>query len=237
MALKTKQDYYGLATAGWEVSDTAENKSVGYTAEAQGPDGFLVAVDVGGEIAAPSVDYIATADATLSGVVLGSVTAITGLGSVALGSVSITTAAGQAPTMTATGSSIEANGTAGCTCTLGSITIDHLFHAQTFGLFTVTGGQLTQSTLTATGEIATAMIDGVIKSSDLVGGSIEVTGTIIGVSDAGAISTPTITLSTPSGNVLAGVITQPLTESNPNGDFPTYTFTCRWPLKADTKNP
>ena len=128
MALKTKTDYYGLASAGWEVTDTSENRSVGYTAEAQGPDGFLVAVDVGGNIAAPQVDYVATANATLTGVVLGSVqTALSG--KIALGSVSITTAAGQAPTMTATGSQIEDNGTAGCTCTLGSISVDHLFHA------------------------------------------------------------------------------------------------------------
>lgn len=228
MALKTKTDVFGLASAGWEVTDTSENRSVGFTAEAQGPDGFLVAIEVGGNIQAPQVDYVATSDATLQGVVLGSVT-----NDIALGSVSITTVAGQAPTMTATGQQIEANGSAGCTCTLGSIAVDHLFHAQTFGLFTVANGQLTQSTFTATGEIATAMVDGVIKSSDLVGGSIEVTGTIIGVSDAGAISTPTITLSTPSGNVLTGVLTQPLTETNPNGDFPSYTFTARWPLKAD----
>lgn len=232
MALKTKTDYFGLASAGWEVTDTSENRSVGYTAEAQGPDGFLVAIDVGGNNVAPQVDYIATANATLAGVVLGSVQTVLS-SSVALGSVSITTAAGQAPTMTATGSQIENNGTAGCTCTLGSLSVDHLFHAQDFGLFTVSNGQLTQSTFTATGEIATAMVDGVIKSSDLVGGSIEVTGTIIGVSDAGVISTPTVTLGTPGGNVLSGVMTQPLTETNPNGDFPSYTFTARWPLKAD----
>lgn len=80
------------------------------------------------------------------------------------------------------------------------------------------------------------MIDGVIKSSDLVGGSIEVSGTVVGVNDSGVISTPTISVGTPSGNVLQGVITQPLTETNPNGDFPSYTFTIRWPLKADTQS-
>ena len=184
---------------------------------------------MGGNIQAPQVDYIATSDASINGVVLGSVN-----NDIALGSVSITTAAGQAPTMTATGQQIETNGSAGCTCTLNSISVDHLFHAQDFGLFTVSGGQLTQSTFTATGEIATAMVDGVIKSSDLVGGSIEVTGTIIGVNDSGAISTPTVTLGTPGGNVLSGVMTQPLTETNPNGDFPSYSFTARWALKADS---
>lgn len=60
------------------------------------------------------------------------------------------------------------------------------------------------------------------------------TGTVIGVSDAGVITTPTITLNTPSGNVLSGVVTQPLTETNPNGDFATYQFTARWPLQADS---
>ena len=97
----------------------------------------------------------------------------------------------------------------------------------------MSNGQLTNSTLTINGEIATTSIDGVIKSSDLVGGSIEVTGTVVGVNDAGAISTPTLTVNTPSGNVLSGVVTQPLSETNPNGDFPTYQFTVRWGLKAD----
>lgn len=100
-------------------------------------------------------------------------------------------------------------------------------------MFSVSGGQLTQSTLTITGDVATTRVDGVIKSSDLVGGSIEVTGTIIGVNDAGAISTPSVTLSTPSGNVLSGVLTQPVSETNNNGEFPSYSFTARWALQAD----
>lgn len=103
MALKTKTDYYGLSSSGWEVSDTSENRSVGYVAEAQGPDGFLVALDVDGEIVAPEVNYVATSDATLTSVVLGSVKTILGK-KVALGGITINTSAGAAPTMTATGS-------------------------------------------------------------------------------------------------------------------------------------
>ena len=76
-------------------------------------------------------------------------------------------------------------------------------------------------------------MDGVIKASDLVGGRVTVNGTIVGVNDSGVISTPTITLSSPSGNVLAGVLTQPLTLQNDNGNFPTYTFTAMWGLQAD----
>lgn len=233
MALKTKTDYYGLSSSGWEVSDTSENRSVGYVAEAQGPDGFLVAVDADGEIVAPEVNYVATSDATLNSVVLGSVKTILGK-KVALGGITINTSAGAAPTMTATGSQIEDNGSAHCTCTLGGISVDSLYHAQDFGLFSVSNGQLTQSTLTINGDIATTTVDGVIKSSDLVGGSIEVTGTIVGVTDAGAIATPTVSISTPSGNVLSGVMTQPVSETNPNGDFPSYSFTAKWSLKADS---
>lgn len=234
--LAPKIDYYGLAGSGWEVSDTSENRAVGYTAEAQGPDGFIVAVDAGGENVAPQVNYVATADATLSGVKLGDVQTIL-TKKVALGGITITTQAGEAPTMTATGSQIEDNGTAHCTCTLGSISVSGLFHAQDFGLFTITNGQLTSSTLAIEGNINTAMVDGVIKSSDLVGGKITISGEVVGVSDAGAISTPTLTVGTPSGNVGTGTITQPLSQTNPNGSFPTYAFTVEFPLKADVPTP
>lgn len=103
MALKTKVDYYGLGGSGWEVSDTSENRAIGYNAQAQGPDGFIVAVDAGGETVAPEVNYIATSNATLGTIVLGSVQTILNK-SVALGGITINTSAGAAPTMTATGS-------------------------------------------------------------------------------------------------------------------------------------
>lgn len=232
MALKTKVDYFGLATAGFSVSDTAENLQPGYVAEARGPDSFLVAVDSGEEAVGPSVDYVVTGSASLESVVLGSVTTILGK-PVALGGISVTTQAGQPPKMTATGKEIESGGKAHCTATVSGVTLSPLFHAQDFGLFTVTGGQLQQSTLEIGGDIATAAVDGVVKSSDLVGAAVTVSGTIVGVSDAGAVSTPTVALKTPGGNVLTGVLTQPLTETNPNGEFPTYTFTAQFGLKAD----
>lgn len=133
--------------------------------------------------------------------------------------------------MQASGQQIEDGGIAHCTCTLSAITLTGLYHAQDFGLFTVSNGQLTDCTFNADGDIGTAEVDGVIKSSDLVGGRVTITGTIVGVTDAGQISTPTITLKTLGGKT--GVLTQPLSETNPNGDFPTYTFTAEWPLAAD----
>ena len=138
--------------------------------------------------------------------------------------------------MTASGSQIEDGGTAHCTATLTGVSVSRLFHAQDFGLFNVSGGQLIDSTLDIEGDIGTADVDGVIKSSDLVGARITVSGTIVGVSNAGAISTPTVTLNTPTGRVLQGVFTSPLSETNPNGDFPTYTFTATWGMKADSNS-
>lgn len=235
MALKEKVDYFGLASAGFSVSDTAENRQPGYVAEARGPDNFLVAVDSGAETVAPQVDYVVTSSASLANVVLGSVTTIL-TKPVALGSVSVSTQAGQPPKLTATGKEIESGGTAHCTATISGVSLSSLYHAQDFGLFTVSGGQLQSSTLDVSGDIATAAVDGVVKSSDLVGAAITVSGTIVGVDDTGKVSTPTVTLKTPGGNVLAGVLTQPLTETNPNGEFPTYTFTAQFGLKADTSS-
>lgn len=236
MALLTKVDYYGLGGSGFEVESTSEGKTAGFQAEARGPDGFLVAMEVGDDRQAPTVNYVATSSVSLASVVMGSVVTV-GTKKVALGGLTITTAAGEPVRATATGSQIEDNGTAHCTATLSGISLSSLFHAQNFGLFTVSNGQLTNSTLTIEGNIGTAECDGVIKASDLVGASVKVSGTIVGVTNAGAIATPSITLSSPSGNVLAGVMTQPLTQTNPNGDFPTYDFEATFGMKADSTNP
>lgn len=231
--LKQKVDYFGLSSSGFEVTDTNENKSAGYIAEARSDDNFLVVADAFGEIVNPTVDYIVTNNASLTSVVLGSVKTILGK-QIALGNVSINTQAGQPPKMTASGSQIEDGGTAHCKCTCTGVTLSPLYHAQDFGLFTVSNGQLQSSNLTYSGDIGTAMVDGVIRSSDLIGAAIRVSGTIVGVSDSGQISTPTITISTPTGNVLPGIMTKPLSETNANSQYPVYSFEIMWGVKADS---
>lgn len=103
MSLLAKTDYYGLSSAGFEVESTSENKSVGFQAEARGADGFLVAVEVGEETLAPTVNYVVTSNASTGDIVIGSVNTINGK-KIALGSVTITTAAGEPVKMTASGS-------------------------------------------------------------------------------------------------------------------------------------
>ena len=103
MALLPKVDYFGLSAQGWTPASTSENRAVGYTATANGPDNFVVAIDVGGNNVAPQVDYVALSAARLSGVKLGKVYQALDK-KVALGGLTVTTQAGAAPTMTVTGS-------------------------------------------------------------------------------------------------------------------------------------
>lgn len=99
MAFKTKQDYYGLASAssGLTLVATSENRST-QVAEAQGEDGFVVATESYGNRAAPNCDYIVTNDVSLAGIVLGDVTTIDSHNFV-LGGITINTQAGSAPTV------------------------------------------------------------------------------------------------------------------------------------------
>jgi hypothetical protein len=60
---------------------------------------------------------------------------------------------------------------------------------------------------------------------------VTVTATIVGVGSNGSISTPKVNLNSFCGK--AGTFTSPLSETNPNGDFPTFTFTAEWALSAD----
>lgn len=230
MSLMTKASAFGISVTGLTLQSTNENKSIS-TAEARGEDGFIVAVESFGERKAPSEEYVVTGDSvTVTGIVLGQ--KATGSHTIP-SSVSFSTSAGSAPTATISGQEVESTGglTSGCKVTLPSVTISGLHHAQTFGVFSISGSgaHLTQSTLSFECEVSLAEVDGVIKASDITGGKATVTATIQ-VSDA-SYGSPTVTLSTIGGK--SGVFTSPLSCSNPNGDFPTWTFTAEWPLAAD----
>lgn len=231
MSLLAKTDYFGIAGTGIEVQSTNENRSK-QTAEAVGPNGFTVAIEAFGERIEPECEYLITQPISSKSIVIGGVHTVDSK-QIALGNLTISTSAGSAPTMTASGSQIEDGGTAKCKVTVSLPAMSSLFHAQDFGLFTVLSGQLNDSTLTIEGDVGTAEVDGVIKASDLTNGRMTVTGTIIGVSDAGAISTPSLSVATSGTFYKNGVITQPLSLTNPNGDFPSYSFTCQWALIED----
>lgn len=106
MSLKTKIDYFQLSSSGFEIESTNENKSVGYIAQAQGPDGFVCAVDVGDDIVAPTVDYVLTADGSLSNIKLGEKKTVLGK-KVCISGITINTAAGQPVKMSVSGQQVE----------------------------------------------------------------------------------------------------------------------------------
>lgn len=228
MGFKTKSDYFGLgAVSGLELTSTSENKSKS-TAEAKGENGFVVAVEPYGETSAPSCDLVVTnAGVTLSGIVLGSITTI-GDGKFCLSSITVNTAAGAAPTISASGQKVESNATANCTCTIPSIAVSGLHHAQNFGAFTLTGNgaHITSSNLSVGGTISTATKDGDVIAHDLTDSRMTVTATIQ-VSDS---TYPVPTVAPTSG----WVVTSPLTETNPDADFPSYSVTLQKILTADT---
>ena len=221
MAFKAKQDYYDLCSkaAGLTLVSTTENKTES-VAEAQGEDGFVVATLTYGTRSAPACEYIVTETTTLTGVTLGDVHAVSD-DNFCLGEITITTAAGSVPTLAASGSQVE-SGTVlgGCTCAMPQVTVSRLHHAQTFGAFDLSGESgvhLTQCTFTAQCNVSTADKDGVPLAHDIVDGRCTVTGTV--QCSTSPYARPTIHPHT------GWDITSPLTETNPDSDFPTYTFT------------
>ena len=227
MSFKSKQDYYGLSAkaAKLVLASTTENRSAS-VAEAKGENGFTVATQMYGEKSAPSCEYAVKGDVALSDIKIGTVTTID-KHSFVLASLSFSTSAGAAPTVSASGQQVEDGATAACTCTLPSISVEGLHHAQNFGAFTISGAgaHLTQSTLNVNGTVSTATKDGEIIAHDITDVRLEVSGTIQ-VSDA-TYAAPTVALSD------GWVLTAPLSETNPDGDFPTYAFTATKFLTAD----
>lgn len=219
MSFKTKTDYFGLSSiSGLKIVASSENKSAS-TAEAKDENGFVVATHMYGVKSSPACDYVITSDVTMTDIILGSVVSADGH-NYCLGEITINTAAGTAPTLAASGSQIE-DGTAtdSCTAEMPTVQVNGLHHAQTFGAFTLsgTGAHLTQCTFAATTTVSTADKDGEPLAHDIVDGRCTVNGTIQ-VSDS-AYGIPTVTPA--SGWVMSA----PLTETNPDSDFPTYTFT------------
>lgn len=226
MAFKNKQDYFGLGSIdGLTLVSTAENKSSN-VAEATDEAGFVVATEKQEDQMAPSCDFIVTNEVELSDIVLGEITAISNKNYV-LGEISISTSAGSPVTVSCSGMQVEdVTNFNSCTAELPSVTLSPLHHAQTFGAFTIsgTGAHLIQSTFTASSTVSTATKNNQVLAHDITDARITVTGTI--QVSSSTYAAPTIT---PSSN---WVLSSPLTETNPDGDFPTYTFTLTSYLSA-----
>lgn len=227
MAFKTKVSHYGLDNInGIVLISTTENKSSS-TVEAVGEDGYVVAHQTFGEKTAPSENYAVNGNVALNEIVIGSKTTVDNKAYV-INNINITTTAGGTPSMTVTGQEVELSGDVeGCKTTLPTIEFSALHHAQTFDAFTIIGqgAHLTQSSLAVQGNITTAEKDGVILAHDIAGVKMTVNGTIQ-VSNQ-SYDMPVVSCSNDWH------ITTPLTEDNPDSNYPTYTFTATRYLSAD----
>jgi hypothetical protein len=191
----------------------------------------VVAFEVFGETMSPSNTYVLGKDLTLSSLPkCGAPIAGTGDYSAkkfTLGSITISTSAGAPPSIQASGEEIPAATThSDCTYTFPSTTLKLCHHAQIlWDAFTLggTGCYLQQANYTAGGTISRATKDGETVSFDVVDGKLEVQITI---QQTGATA-PSLTAGT------NWTITAPLTCSNPDADYPSWTATLSRYLEHD----
>lgn len=221
MAFIAKPDYFGLATSqsgSLSLKSSSLNKSAS-VAEATDEKGDVVAEEVFGEQASPSVTYELKADLALSGIKLGAVTTVDSKPYVLL-SIGFNTAPAGVPEVQCSGEMVETGATTAnsTTISLPSLTLQKWHDAQILGLaFTLsgTGCYLNGCNYSAKCDVTKATVDGTIVAHDVQNGRIEVQATIVQTGS----TAPTVT---------AGqdwVVTSPLTTDNPDEDYPTWTCT------------
>lgn len=230
MSFKAKTDFFGIAGNGFVITEANENRTAS-TVEGHNEKGDVVAYEVFGETMSPECTYVLSANASLSSMQCG--TPVNGTGDYSgkkftLGSLTINTSAGSPPSVQASGEEIPANTThSDCTYTFPAATLKMCHHAQIlWDAFTLsgTGCYLQQANYTAGGTISRATKNGETVAFDVVDGQLTVNITVLQT----GIAIPTVT---------AGenwVITSPMTCSNPDADYPTWTCTLSRYLVHDT---
>lgn len=145
-----------------------------------------------------------------------------------INNVSISTSAGTPPTIQVSGEEVPNGSHCGCTYTSAEATVEVCHHAQTlFSAFTLsgTGFYLTSANYTIECGLTKATKDGETVAYDVSDGKITCSLTIQGT---GGNGTPSITKGT------GWEITSPLTMSNPDSGYETYTVTLTKNLTHDT---
>lgn len=224
MSFKAKTDYFGLHD-GTAVVITASNDGHSHSvAEAHGQDGSIVEADVYGDTMAPSCDY--QLKAQLQTTKTGDVNTLIKLGKIVevdeksfcLGNFSISTAAGSAPTISASGEQVEDDAAEGCLYEIPAFTLPITHHAQIlFSAFALTGTgcHLQSADYTGSATISKATKEGVCLTHDVTEGKIECSISIMQVGNVAPTVTPG-----------AGwKVTAPLDCSNPDSDHATYSMT------------
>ena len=221
MAFLAKPDYFGLATSisgSLTLKSSAINKSAS-VAEAQNELGDVIASEVFGETAAPSVTYELKADLDIDDITLGAITTVDSK-PYALASVSFSTGPATVPELQCTGELVETGATTSNSTTIEcpEITLKKWHDAQILGsAFTLsgTGCYLNGCNYTISADITKATVDGVIVAHDIQNGRIEVQATIV----QSGTTAPTVTAAS------GWAVTSPLSTDNPDEDYPKWTVT------------
>lgn len=239
-------DYFGLESMtsnALGVTTSDENRSKQSTSGAN-LYGDAAVVDSWGETAAPSATYTVVGDITATSFTLGGVKSVDGIENpVCMGGVTISTAAGQAPTVSASGQMVQAGATALRTYTLPPITLSPRHRAQDFlNLCTIKKGNAAADPVLDYGlesvsanfpiEFTTATPKGVLKNYDLHGGMATCDFTMHWY----AATKPTIevaaslTLASPSGKTVTPDMSSTVSKSCPEGGYTEYRWTVSFPL-------
>lgn len=222
MSFKSKQDYFGLSGTGsnFVITSSDENKSAS-TAEAQNDKGDIVATQMYGVTSTPSCDYVLKGDASTGDIEMGNEITVDDKKYV-ITSFSFNTAAGTPPTVNVSGEEVPANShcSSDCYYDVPSATLVCCHHAQPLWDITWSdigsGFYVTQANYTVECELTKATKDGETVSYDITGGKMTAQLTIQGTGGSG---TPNITA--PTG----WIITSPLSQSNPDSAYETYSIT------------
>lgn len=230
MAFATKTDPFEIVgNAGiLECVSVTDNKSAS-VAEAHDENGSFVAYEVFGEQIAPSADYKVKKSGSIQGVKLGAVTTYDSK-RVVLSNIHIHTGAGEETTVTASGEQVEdsTDGTCPAKYSLPDIPVGVCHHAKAlFNAFAVggTGCHLQTADYDFACVVGKATKDGETIAHGVYEAYGEVQVEIIQTGSAD----PTLTVPQNS----SWFISSPLSKTNPDADYPTWSATLRMHLEKD----
>lgn len=222
MSFRTVKDYFGIADGTTIVVTSSDENKSATLVQAKDEKGDVVAQEMLDEQMAPSCNYVFKADATINAIKIGY--AVSGDNSkfFTTNQLTINTGAGTAPTMSASGQEVPSQDHTDCYYEGPSGTVKMCHHAQLlFGLNSnvtmPTGCYLTTANYTIGGSLTTATKDGKVVSYDISDGKVTASLTFVSVDGT---AKPTITAGTLPTD---WTITTPLTLSEPDADYPTYT--------------
>lgn len=232
MAFATKTDPFAIVGEAGLLECTAvtDNKSSS-VAEAHDAKGTLIAHEVYGEQIAPSADYKVKKSGSIEGVKLGNVTEYDGK-RVVLSHIHLHTGAGDEMTLTASGEQVEdsTDGTCPAKYTLPNIIVSVCRHAKAlFNAFAV-GGEgchLQTADYDFACAVGKATVSGVLIAHGVYEAYGEAQVTII---QTGSVNP---TLSVPQNS--SWFVSAPLTKTNPDEDYPTWSATLRLHLAMDAE--